>query len=255
MSGEYFLSSHGVALLAHRGLVLPGSKVVENTAAAFDAALRFGASHIETDVQVTKDQIAVLLHDPDLSRLTGENRKVDQVSYQELRAICSNVGFEPLSLASALNEFPAAKFNLDIKAWRAVSPAAAQIETAKAHGRVLVSSFSDARRVASLQALSQSVATSGGAGTALKARVAATLRARRMLAASLVGVEALQLPLSMHGVRFATRRFISVLRDMGIHVHFWTVNSPELAQHLLDLGATGLVSDRVDLIAPLLGNT
>lgn len=250
---QYFRGDGKFALLAHRGLAVPGSGTYENTSEAFSAALDAGATHIETDVQVTKDGIAVLFHDENLLRLTGDSRKVDQVSLAELLEICGAAGFEPLSLPAALSRFPEAKFNLDIKSWGAVRPAVAAIETIAAHARVLVSSFSDTRRLAALRLLDTRVATSAGASTVIKTRLASAVGARRMLQVSLLGVDALQIPTAMYGVRFAKKRFIADLRNMGVEVHFWTVNSPERAVELLALGATGLVSDRVDLLAPLLG--
>lgn len=52
---------------AHRGL--HGHGVVENSRAAFEAAIAAGHG-IETDVQVSKDGVAMAFHDYDLDRLT-----------------------------------------------------------------------------------------------------------------------------------------------------------------------------------------
>ena len=56
-----------VCVIAHRGnrVVAP-----ENTMVAFRQALEIGADAIETDVQVSLDGVAFLLHDADLSRTT-----------------------------------------------------------------------------------------------------------------------------------------------------------------------------------------
>ena len=252
---EYFETPNGIALLAHRGLVLPGSNTVENTAIAFQAALAAGATHIETDIQVTSDLVAVLHHDDTMQRLTGDSRSLSQVTFAEFREVCQSRGFEPLALRDALAGFPDAKFNLDVKAWRAVSPVASAVNELAAHHRVLVSSFSDSRRLATLSLLDRPVATSAGAETVLKARLSGLSPFRGWLKTTLLGVNALQIPVSMYGIRFATKSFIDQLRTLRVQVHFWTVNSPEQARTLLDLGATGLVSDRVDAIAPLLGKS
>lgn len=253
MTGQYFHNEHGFALLAHRGLALPDSGVVENTLRAFSNALTAGATHIETDVQATKDGVAVLFHDKTLLRLTGDQRRVSQVTFDEMLSLCAAQGFEPLSLDQAFQQLPHAKFNLDVKSWDAVASTAHVINEHAAHGRVLVSSFSDARRLATLALLQASVATSAGSSAVLKARFASSIGAKRMLRVSLLGVDALQLPISMYGVRFDSAPFVKNLRALGLEVHFWTVNSPNLARRLLRIGATGLVSDRVDLLAPLLG--
>lgn len=83
MAESYFETDSGIALLAHRGLALPGSGVVENTLVAFEAALRAGATHIETDVQATSDGIAVLFHDDNLKRIFQDPRRVNQVRFAD----------------------------------------------------------------------------------------------------------------------------------------------------------------------------
>jgi len=52
---------------AHRGL--HGGGVVENSRAAFEAAIAAGHG-VETDVQVSKDGVAMIFHDYELDRLT-----------------------------------------------------------------------------------------------------------------------------------------------------------------------------------------
>ena len=253
MVGSYFETESGISLLAHRGLALPGSGVVENTLSAFAAALGAGATHIETDVQATRDGVAVLFHDDDLGRIFNDPRKVSQVSFAELGTLSERSGVELLPLTEALAQFPQAKFNLDVKSWSAVDPTVEALEYARAHERVLVSSFSDARRLLVLRGLSRPVATSAGSASVMRARFASAMRQPKLMRSSLFAVDALQIPQSMYGVRFASKSFVSNLRNLGLHVHFWTINDLTTAQHLIDLGATGLVSDRVDLISPLLG--
>jgi glycerophosphoryl diester phosphodiesterase len=69
---------------AHRGL--HGEHVVENCRAAFEAAV--GAGHgIELDVQASRDGEAIVFHDYDLRRLTGEEGRVRDRSAAELQRI------------------------------------------------------------------------------------------------------------------------------------------------------------------------
>ena len=68
-------------LIAHRGdpLVLR-----ENTLPSIRSAMTEGADWVEVDVKLTRDGVAVLLHDDTLSRLWGHDRRVDALSYTEL---------------------------------------------------------------------------------------------------------------------------------------------------------------------------
>ena len=58
-------------VVAHRGCHDSGATVHENSMAAFEAAVQAGVWGIEFDVQWTRDQVPVVIHDPDTSRLSG----------------------------------------------------------------------------------------------------------------------------------------------------------------------------------------
>jgi glycerophosphoryl diester phosphodiesterase len=69
---------------AHRGL--HGADIVENCRAAFEAAVALGHG-IELDVQASRDGEAIVFHDYELRRLTGEPGRVRDRSAAELQAI------------------------------------------------------------------------------------------------------------------------------------------------------------------------
>ena len=74
------------ARLAHRGLHDIEKGVVENTLQAFEAACEAGFG-MELDIQFSGDGQVVVFHDDDLSRLTGDPRKIWDVPLEELRAM------------------------------------------------------------------------------------------------------------------------------------------------------------------------
>jgi glycerophosphoryl diester phosphodiesterase len=59
---------------------------------------------------------------------------------------------------------------------------------------------------------------------------------------------ALQIPQSSGLIRFDDKRFIAAVARHGVEVHFWTINDPIVARELRARGASGIVSDRIDLI-------
>lgn len=69
---------------AHRGSSL---KYIENSLAAFDHAAKIGADGIEIDVQRTKDNELVVVHDENLKRLTGEDAFVWELTLEELQSL------------------------------------------------------------------------------------------------------------------------------------------------------------------------
>ena len=68
---------------AHRGL--HDQEVPENSLAAFRAAKEQGYP-VELDVQYTKDKQVVVFHDPVLTRMCGIEKRVAELSYEELSA-------------------------------------------------------------------------------------------------------------------------------------------------------------------------
>lgn len=69
---------------AHRGL--HGGKISENSLAAFEAAAAAGFG-IELDVRLTRDGRLIVFHDDDLKRMTGDERRVDAIDFNDLRML------------------------------------------------------------------------------------------------------------------------------------------------------------------------
>ncbi|MFB8385959.1 glycerophosphodiester phosphodiesterase family protein [Microbacterium sp. NPDC055910] len=252
-----FLAGVRPRVLAHRGLVTPESAalgVAENSFAAVAAAHAAGVDIVESDCHVTRDGVVVLFHDDDLLRVTGDPRKIADVTSIELETIMSERG-GLVTLAQALDAFPTVRFNLDVKAEAAAEPMGAAI--APHADRVLVASFSDARRRRVLAAIAAAggdtmPATSAGRETITRVVAGVRLRARAVVSRSLRGIDALQVP-EQHGrVRIVTPRFIEAAHRLGVEVHVWTVNDPDAMIRLVDLGVDGIVTDRADIALDVL---
>lgn len=71
-------------LIAHRGASL---KAPENTLAAFERALAAGAEVLECDVQMSRDGVAVVMHDPRVDRTTNGRGAVRDLSWEQIRAL------------------------------------------------------------------------------------------------------------------------------------------------------------------------
>jgi glycerophosphoryl diester phosphodiesterase len=218
----------------------------ENTLLAFAKALAAGATHLETDVHASVDGVAILSHDPDLFRLTGRRVRIDQLTASELSRIDLGESQTFATLAAALDAFPDARFNIDIKASAAVVPAIEAIRAARAEQRVLIGSFSNARRLAVVRRL-PGVVTSVSSRGAVIATWAGALGLRGLVRVALRGVQAVQLPLRVLGVATTSPRVMAAFHAAGVEVHIWTINDPAEMTRLLDAAVDGLVSDRADL--------
>jgi glycerophosphoryl diester phosphodiesterase len=71
-------------IYAHRGA---NREAAENTRTAFDRALAYPIDGIETDIQLTRDGVAVLWHDRFLDKLGMKDKRIDDFDLAELRAM------------------------------------------------------------------------------------------------------------------------------------------------------------------------
>jgi glycerophosphoryl diester phosphodiesterase len=243
--------------MAHRGFSRHG---LENSMAAFRAAVGLGYRYLETDVHTTADGVLVLFHDAALDRITDGTGRIAELTAEDV-ARARIGGLEPVPTFDELvAAFPDARFNLDVKDWNSVRSLAAAVERHALHDRVLIASFSDRRRRAVLRLLSRRTASS--AGTAANAAFVALspllavpgvgALARAVLGRLLRDVDALQVPVRYRAVQVVTPGFVRRAHELGLYVHVWTINEPAEMHRLLDLGVDGIVSDRADLLKEVL---
>ncbi|MGI9825114.1 glycerophosphodiester phosphodiesterase [Agromyces sp. Marseille-Q5079] len=235
-------------ILAHRGLAIDAP---ENTLLAFERARSAGAGYLETDVRLTRDGVVVIAHDDTIERIAGRDAAVADLTIDELRRIELGQGQTFCTLAEALDAFPAARFNIDVKSADAVGPAADVIRSAAASDRVLLTSFSDARRRRLAELVPGAVTSTGQAGV-VRVLLASWLGSPGLARRGLRGAVAVQVPERFGPLRIVGRRFVDVVHRAGAEVHVWTVNDPDDMARLLAMGVDGLVSDRADLAVALL---
>ncbi|OZU88298.1 glycerophosphodiester phosphodiesterase [Virgibacillus indicus] len=88
-----------IKALAHRGYPI---KYPENTIASYQAALNLNFTHVELDVQLSKDGIPVLMHDSTIDRTTNGQGMVKEYTLEELRSFQVGEGEKIPTLEEAL---------------------------------------------------------------------------------------------------------------------------------------------------------
>ncbi len=249
MGRPAYLDHPGPIALAHRGFSPDG---LENSMAAFAAAVELGVRWVETDVHATADGVAVALHDATLDRVTDRTGRVRTLPWDAVRRARIG-GVEPVpALEDVLGTWPDVRVNVDVKSPEAVGPTARAIERTGAHDRVCVASFSDARRRAVLRHLSRPVATSAGTAVVGAFLAAVSSRSAGAVRAALRGVDCLQVPERFGRVLVVGPATLAAAHTAGRQVHVWTVDDAADMHRLLDLGVDGLVSNRADLLRSVL---
>jgi glycerophosphoryl diester phosphodiesterase len=252
-----YFSTAGPVALAHRGFSRSG---LENSLAAFRAAVELGYSHLETDLHTTSDGELLLFHDLTLDRVTDGHGRIRGLTAAEVRRVRIG-GTEPVPTFDELvAAFPNTRFNLEVKDWHSVPSVVAAIERHQVHDRVLIASFSDRRRRAVLKQLSRRTASSAGTQASALVLVLGPLLSvralrspvRAVLGRALRDVDALQVPVRYRAIPVITPGFVRRAHELGLYVHAWTINDPAEMHRLLDLGVDGIVSDRADLLKEVL---
>ncbi len=96
------MSGTNTVWIGHRGFP---ARFPENTVPSLVGALEQGAAGVEFDIQVSRDGVPVVLHDEDLLRTAGINRRAAELDVAELLATSVH---EPLRFGDRFLETPIA---------------------------------------------------------------------------------------------------------------------------------------------------
>lgn len=244
-----FLDFSRPVAIAHRGYSTEG---LENSVAAFKAAVELGYNYLETDINTTEDGVAMVFHDATLDRTTDMRGAIAALPYSEVRT-ARIAGREPIAtLEELVTALPGVRFNIDVKDAGSVAPLIAAIEKHRLHDRICVASFSDKRRRAVLAGLSSPVASSPGKTLLVTYFLLQAWLPAPLLRFLMRGVDVLQIPVRHQGMELATAAKVRRAHALGLKVHIWTIDDPAEMNRLFDLGVDGIMTDRADLLAEVM---
>jgi glycerophosphoryl diester phosphodiesterase len=247
-----FCQHDGPIAMAHRGFSLDG---LENSMAAFAAAVDLGVTYLETDVHATGDGVLLAFHDNRLDRATDGAGVIARLPWSTVQQARIG-GVEPIPLLEdVLGAWPDVKVNIDVKARAAIQPLVDAIRRTGTLDRVCVASFSGARRAAVRRLLGPRLATSVGPARVALWRLGGSLphpTGSGLTHLALDGMAAVQVPERAGPLPVVTRQSIEHAHAAGAQVHVWTVDEPADMHRLLDLGVDGLITDRADLLREVL---
>lgn len=231
-------------VFAHRGA---NREAAENTRSAFDRALAYPIDGIETDIQLSRDGVAVLWHDRFLGKLGLPGKHIDDFDHAELQAMDFAAHFSPAAAPEGimtLREFLDAyrtrcRLLLEIKNRKWEQPARHEAKVrqtlelvgAVADERILVSSFDldslvYAHRCAPQFPLVLNLEPEHGAEFARD-----VLAAQPFLHGLCVHIDTLG------------EAMVEVVRERGKRIAVYTCNSDEEIDRALALGVDILISD------------
>jgi len=226
-------------VFAHRG---GGALAPENTIEAFDNGLRLGADGLELDVRLSRDGDVVVHHDRTLDRTTALSGPIVSRTTAEL----TRAGV-PL-LSDVLDRYRDVPIIIELKVNRVelAAAAVAVVRRAGASRRVCFGAFG--RRVLrAVRAMEPAAATS-----AAREEVRwALYRSWCRWPVSRVAYDGYQIPEWAGRTRVVSPRFVAFAHGAGLGVQVWTVDREDDARRLIAWGVDALITDRPDIIVPI----
>lgn len=245
-------------MFAHRG----GSGLApENTIAAFDNGIALGADGLELDVHLSRDGVVVVHHDLTLDRTTNLSGPVADRTAGELARVdagyrferdgsfpCRACGCGVPTLAAVLARYQDARIIIELKVNSSELAAAAvdAVRRADASERVCLGSFG-LRVVRAVRRMAPAMATS-----AAREEVRwALYRSWVAWPVRHVAYAGYQVPEWSGWTHVVSPGFVRAAHSAGLGVQVWTVDRDDDARRLLDWGADALITDRPDVIVPV----
>jgi glycerophosphoryl diester phosphodiesterase len=226
-----------VNITAHRG---HARAAPENTLSAIRKAIDSGADYAEIDVQPTADGVVVLLHDRDLKRVAGVSRRIEDVSYDEVRKLEVGTWFDVAfsgervpTLAEVIDlSRGRIKLNIEMKFFgpdRGLARAVARLVRDKDfESQCLVTSFN-------LDALQESKQDNPRLQTGL------------IVAGALGNVSRLEVEALSVRADFLSDELLRDAHRAGQEVHVWTVNDAGQMVRLMKRGVDNILTSDPDL--------
>lgn len=224
----------------------------ENTLSSFQQAVALGVDAVEFDVQVTRDEVLVVMHDLTVDRTTDGTGAVRALSLADLRTLDAGArftndqgksfpwrgrGIGVPSFDDVIDVLPRGlPMIVELKTPEASSALRAAIIRHGLGSRVIVAGFDSA---STLPFRADRVALGASTPDVIRALVPALFR--RPVASP--SYQAMCIPPRHKGVPVPIAAIARAVRPSGVVTHVWTVNSPAQAQRLWGLGVQGIISD------------
>lgn len=254
-------------VIAHQG----GEHLApSNTLESFLKGYELGADVLEFDLHMTRDGHLVAIHDDTVDRTTDGSGRVNDMTLEEIKRLDAGHYFKDLdgeysyrgkgveipTLEEIFDALPNMKWNIEIKDTNDPDLYEEIVRTywqmIKDYGLekdVLTASFNQDIIDLLIEESASEAFVSGGRQEIKKFAVLHFLLLNRLYKPY---VNAIQIPTKDGKISLKSKLLIKGAQKIGMDVHYWTINDPELMKELLELGADGLITDRPDLMLNLL---
>ena len=262
IKGQYYFDCPCPHIIAHQGASLD---LPPNTIEAFQLALDHGADIIELDIWRSMDGVWVVIHDRNLLRITGVNKDITQMSFDEIQSLDAaynfsdssgnylyrDKGYKIPSLEEVLKNFKNEKINIEIKDNRklGLSDLVELIKKYQMQQKTLFVSFyysviKEFRKISKNE-----IATAASKSDIMRMIYFGKLPWYK------IPFNAFQMPFYSKKVeRYGLKNteWIGKMRSKGMEVHYWTVDNSEDIKKAFSIGAGGVITNKPKIAYDLL---
>tara|TARA_Y100001960_G_scaffold324484_1_gene404963 strand:- start:100 stop:987 length:888 start_codon:yes stop_codon:yes gene_type:complete len=262
IKGQYYFDCPCPHIIAHQGASLD---LPPNTIEAFQLALDHGADIIELDIWRSMDGVWVVIHDRNLLRITGVNKDITQMSFDEIQSLDAaynfsdssgnylyrDKGYKIPSLEEVLKNFKNEKINIEIKDNRklGLSDLVELIKKYQMQQKTLFVSFyysviKEFRKVSKNE-----IATAASKSDIMRMIYFGKLPWYK------IPFNAFQMPFYSKKVeRYGLKnpKWIENMRSRGLEVHYWTIDDYKDIKKTFSIGASGVITNRPKVAYELL---
>ncbi|MDQ8188218.1 glycerophosphodiester phosphodiesterase [Pelagicoccus sp. SDUM812002] len=250
------LQAKDALVIAHRGA---SAYAPENTLPAFKLAWELDADAIEGDFHLTADGEIVCIHDYSIKKYTGVDKRVEDMTLAELRGYDFGkwVGEKWINtsiptLSEVLETVPTGKsMFVEIKCGPEIVPEL--LEQVKASGlegdQVTFISFNEKvvkrlKKEAPQHTANWLVSVKRDERGRLEPRMGKLMRVLRKSKVDGISTRANEV---------VDSAFVTLFKKKGLGYHVWTVDDPQYALALLEIGAETITTNKPDVILSALG--
>ena len=242
------MNSHNCTIIAHRG---ESYDAPENTLASINLAWERNADAVEIDVQLTKDNKIVVIHDKNTKRTTGRSKSVKSQTLNELRELDAGLFKD--------------------KRWRDEKiPVLSEVLKTVPVGKKIIIEIKCGLEI--INFLKEEISNSGLSADQIEIigfDISVVAKAKQALPDYKVlwlheldytiigkvfhpsvdtliekGKENNLDGLDLWAGKFITKEFVQKIKSNGLLLYVWTVNDPETALELYNQGIYGITTDR-----------
>lgn len=236
--------------IAHRGF---SGLYPENTILAFQKALELGVDAIELDVHLSKDGVVMVFHDEDLERTTGETGLLKDHTYSMLRGLDASGSYKGKfgrNQIPTLAEYMELIQDEDIITFLELKNSMIVYPTLEEKVAECIYKFGQQKKTVIFSANHPSVKYFG--------QIAPDVRLLFPFDNWIFGYGAYckehGISLCMPYFRALTSDVIAEIKEHGVAIYPWIIDEVDDMQNLIKLGVDGILTNRPDLLNPLLLN-